>query len=438
MIFLKLTDTVSDRPSPPIGFIEKWSISSLVQVYLPNNCSFLYHLISQPYHLNSVNYEGFSYVGMAGLIISVFIIIRAIYFLRNKNSFLYKMPKELTVSLMAAFLLFVISTGFPFNGPLRFLLDYLGRLRDFRFLGRIAWVFYNVLLIYGAVLFNNLYVYLKAQKYSWSLIPVTVLACFCFVDGVSFIFNIAKGCSGMENKFLKKDSHLNDLQFDSYQSLLALPYYNIGSDKFDGYQDLDLTVKSMVLSYQSRLPLMDVQLSRTSFNNTASLVRLFANPILPLSDVVAQFNIKPILLLVHNDVQLSPVEKFYISNSKYLKHLAPNYDLYSLPVGAFLKSHKQSKDTALCYLNHLISAPMYTNTGAVAVSKRISVFCKKPCMMLDTLKLSGKYNEIGFQDSLPSDWSGKDCLVSWWLKLYPHDLRIVDAWLDILNKNGKD
>ena len=177
--------------------------------------------------------------------------------------------------LLASGLLLIASLGIPFVwSGWEWLLDYTGPLRQFRSMGRFAWLFYYVINI---LVWVWLYHVLKNKNYRWAIwIPAMLLLWF---EGINQAW--AKN-TDLDTISRFEEGHrftdLNGIDYDDYQALLTVPYYNIGSDQFwwegEGY----ILQNSLTLSVQTGLPVTSAMLTRTSRSQTLKQLQLVTEP----------------------------------------------------------------------------------------------------------------------------------------------------------------
>lgn len=154
-LFMKATDPVHDRPVDPYGFFVY--TASYETVLVPSKPP-LRHMMSQIIKVRKQEWEGLSYIGASTILI---LLISSLNNFRRR--FLVKSSEDqeerplLCIHrhfLAASVVLLFLSFGFPFNWFPDFL-KYIEPLKQFRDLGRFAWVFYYTSTVIATVLLHG-------------------------------------------------------------------------------------------------------------------------------------------------------------------------------------------------------------------------------------------------------------------------------------------
>ncbi|MBK8442920.1 MAG: hypothetical protein IPL35_05685 [Sphingobacteriales bacterium] len=186
----------SDRPDAPYGFYiyrAYWE-----SIFLPTDTP-LAAFINKAIKIRSVDWEGRAYVGIIGFFVAVFTIYHLISRLwkRNRSSALGFSPDHFIPILAAATLVALFSLAIPFIWGLDFLLDLMPPVRQFRSLGRFAWVFYYVFSLYTAYALYAWYLHLTRR---FVVIPVLILVLSLSVWGVEAHWHLGRHASAIKNK----------------------------------------------------------------------------------------------------------------------------------------------------------------------------------------------------------------------------------------------
>lgn len=124
------------------------------------------------------------------------------------------------------------------------------------------------------------------------------------------------------------------VNFEEYQAILPIPYYNVGAE--DGNITLDdiddWSAYTYQLCYKSKLPLMSSKLSRTPPEFAEKMLGIFINDSIP-SDIRRLMNGKPVLVAYH---------KYWINDSSALQRLVSDNDTISR--GYVFRSLNLSRD----------------------------------------------------------------------------------------------
>jgi len=309
-------DPIEDRTPEPWGFFEFHAIwegivTSLDQPY--------FRWIDQNLiKIQSLGLENKSYIGLVAIATLIAILLNwgARHFKGplieeggNKKGFLNTM-------FWASFALLLFAHGLPFTAPgLEFLLDYAGPIRQFRSVGRFAWLFY-----YTANILVFVWLYEKSKTHSWQwflLVPALVILGL-EAKNSSYSYNLAMD----EVEEFKPGQQFLDypgINYKAYQAILTVPYYNIGSDQFWWEPEGFILQKSLTLSTQTGLPVTSAMLTRSSRSQTLKQLQLATEPYrLPV--ILDDFpNQKPLLMILDQ-------QEFDKERARY-EHLLEGADL---------------------------------------------------------------------------------------------------------------
>lgn len=320
-VIISSIDNIDDRPTNPWGILNY--VATFEGLFLPVYSPLL-DFWNMLVNVRGTNIESRNYVGVLGTVTLVLITVKAIkYLIRKKYKFILKpiLPNALRTSLMTAFLLLLFAMAVPFRIGFEFLLDMVPAIKQFRALGRFAWVFYYVFTIYSAFYFYLIFRKWKIQSryISAKVLVSTLMLIWMFETYINNSHNINLIAHKNIDKY-KDGSFIDSLQkhgyaIDSFQSVLPLPGYFIGSEVIAS--DLnDLTsFKSMAISARARLPINSVMLSRTSFYQTLISAQLFSDSLNDKSEILKLLGSKKLLVIKD---KLDKQYYFIESKSKYL------------------------------------------------------------------------------------------------------------------------
>lgn len=278
--WLYLTDPVADRNEAPWGFFAfntrfEGILTSLTQ---PHWRWVDEHII----RIERVNMESWAYAGLAALALLVFFGLRWLF--RRMQGW----PLPATAGTPRLFLhaalgtgtaILIFSSGFPFvllpDGELW--VEQLGPLRQFRSIGRFAWVFFYTANIAA---FAGLYYHWHRQGRTTGWSVVVVLATLVLaVEALHYTRNQNLALDVVEEwQPGQAFTAIDSVNWQEYQAILPIPYYNLGSDNFwwdvSGY----IGQKSQTLSMQTGLPMTAAMLTRTSLSETLNQLQLVTEP----------------------------------------------------------------------------------------------------------------------------------------------------------------
>ncbi|NQV51874.1 MAG: hypothetical protein HQ500_01760 [Flavobacteriales bacterium] len=256
---LWLTDPVTDRPENPYGYLiyrATWR-----SILAPAN----EHYASSMWWLESIGepaVEGSFYIGLLGLTGAIIALISGLIYVRKtKLSF----PNML---FLGAIPILLLALGWPFVWPyFDHLLEVAGPLRQFRGIGRFAWVFFYAANLSAALLLVRLW----RRTLRWKALAVIGLS-LLFFEAWMNREPLKLSTSGGSSVF----SQPTQLSIDAtaFDAILPLPYFHIGSEQCRTLHPSGIVESSFDLSMETGLPLLSVQMSRTSLSQTLNSLAL--------------------------------------------------------------------------------------------------------------------------------------------------------------------
>jgi hypothetical protein len=263
-VWLKFTDTVTDRPCEPYGlseFAARWQ-----GLFFPLGFDY-FKPIEKALHIRNVSSESYSYAGLP-----VFLFLVACLYIWIKNRVTKnKIKKELaprtfeniflTCLLIAAGLVFVYAAFSPLLLKIPIVSKYLELLKQFRSLGRLLWVSYYALNIFVFVyVFNKYKNHPKLKVLPYGLLLVL------FAEGAIWNISIAKKLDLPRPTQLWVPATVNA---NNYRAIIPLPFFHEGSENLNITTKNNFIVEqSLLLSWQTGIPLHAVKMSRTSISQT--------------------------------------------------------------------------------------------------------------------------------------------------------------------------
>lgn len=322
-LFVKLTDTHTGRTTNPSGFFEH--VTTFSSVLTPQSGSL--HDVYSRYFDVSYSWEGLAYIGFGSVLILLFIFI--VFLLRVLKIFTItslKFEKQqfkfIVTTIVLSIFFLILGMGYPFKFGNEKVLDWFPVVKNFRGIGRFAWVFYFGATITSVYIVNQLYQ--KSPRSPKILLVVLVLPLTYFVEGYEKHIDLSERITSMKNVFsLKnKDAYfvkgINAIQLDSFQAILPLPYYHIGSENYTREAENQVYILSMAFQYHSGIPLVSNYSTRTSIWESKNLMQLFTPNYFEkpyLQDVNSG---KPFLILKVNSVVLSEEETEVLNRGELL------------------------------------------------------------------------------------------------------------------------
>lgn len=255
---LFLTDPVNDRPAAPYGFMEYRA--TLRSILLPLEDIFGGPFAETIHGLGEPAYEGGFYIGIVALIGSILTLAYAIRAVRSRWNFE-------TVLIIAAIPVFLLSMGWPFIfETFEGLLEKAGPIRQFRGIGRFAFVFFYATNLAAALWISRRAIISDKLKWVARLSVLIIL-----VEAWGFRSVVKKETSRTTDIFTQTQYKGGDEQ---YSAILSLPFYHIGSENFRTEINSHIVQRSMALSLSSGIPLTSVQMSRTSLSQSIDQIGL--------------------------------------------------------------------------------------------------------------------------------------------------------------------
>jgi hypothetical protein len=341
-LLMMLFGHAADRSNAPWGFLVYHS--NTTAVFFPTGKPYenFFHLFSkpEPYEL-----EGLSYIGLAaitGLITIAVIQLVRLFRGRFKLVLAVTDHKVLNIFFWTSVVLLVFSFGHPFVDGHGDWLPYLGPVRQFRSVGRFAWIFFYIINIIAAY---RLYKVVQQRKIISHVIMLCV-ATFLFIDA----YSLNNGMQNMlnnrlpvledEKNALPENAWLRGFNTSVYQAILPLPYFHYGSENLcRTVADNQIIQCSYIVSLKTGLPMMGVSSARVSLGQTAKLVPLVLDPVKPIPVMQDIKDPRPFLLVVREET-LDEFEKKVLSLAKPVGS-SNDYKLYSLDPALLKTLHAQ-------------------------------------------------------------------------------------------------
>jgi hypothetical protein len=295
-------------------------------VFIPNHEPFK-PLVEVIWTVKGQNWEGWSYIGVSAVIICGLMIFRAVRYLKNKRKeklWLPAIPHQLRYAFFASILILFFSMAYPFQLGMRFLLDWMPFIKQFRCLGRFAWAFYYVINIFSVYLIYRVYRFLKIKSltaFANTLVFLTFL--FYIVESIPYHKEVSAQISEAENIFISNklpDTYkeiLSKIEKDKFQAILPLPFYHIGSENFGSEGSEKSKKASQVISYYSGIPLISASLARTSIPESKNIFQLFS-PEHYEKAIEKDFPNNKNLLILYTKEELEEEQKWVLNKANIL------------------------------------------------------------------------------------------------------------------------
>ena len=364
-----LNDTVTDRTPNPWGFfVYNSNFSNLFSSpHLP-----IYEWIDKRWFQEvSVDFEGWSYIGLVADVFLIAILIKWIIGLFKKN-ILHFIPNEhrafLIRLLVAGGIMGYLSCSQPFiMKGWEYLLEYTGPYKQFRSTGRFAWAFYFSINI---IAFTGFYYLLKTIKNK-----AIKIVLFTFIIGISLYEAYTFHTNGLvyqdydlryapELEPGHEFTKVTDIDFSKYQAIVPSPIFLVGSNNFERPGSAYIIQQALVLSSQTGLPVTGAMLTRSSHRQGMNQMQLVTEPYrMPV--VFEEYeNKKPLLLLVSFTEQPAFDAQFrHLKDGAILLDKNERWSLYELPLESFKNRIEQQK---MAILSEIKSDKLHTLNGLLS------------------------------------------------------------------------
>ncbi len=336
-ILMWLTDSVSDRPDVPYGYlIYRATLPSVfIPLDLPHGAWF-YKNIEGIYRPAQ---EGSFYVGAFGILSALGGTIA--WFFSRKMRF-NNTANFAFITLIASLPILFLALGLPFrHWRFEHLLEHAGPLRQFRGIGRFTFVFFYTLNLFAAVSLA----YFLNSKSKGALLASIVALLILFSESALFSKEVNELTNSGDDQFAK--NVWVDDDYGQFTAILPLPFYHTGSENFRTLEVLPIITSSMALSYASGLPLLSVQMSRTSLSQTLQSISIIGERLEPIESINEA---EHWLLMVDKDAVLPEHQKQLITNATFIKDV-DEYKLFDLPASTLNKMAKTNAYKATVLIN---------------------------------------------------------------------------------------
>lgn len=304
-IFIAINDPVTDRHEAPYGMFAY--NTKFEGAFMPNGGP-LFNFLNRIFVITPTkDFEGHAYIGIIGILALIFTALRLIWNLIKKRWSFKRLfvNQTLGISVIASGLLFYLATGSLFR-HFEFLLELIPRLRQFRSLGRFAWVLYYCFGVYAAYLLYLCYRSLSIR--GWRPVGLVLLlglgggwALESFLHANYFIGQATKNqytndVFFKDQNFFTKALATTNYKPEDFQALIGFPYINNGTEKLYIYRHGNAPLDMMKCAYETGIPLATFHSPRTSIKQGTQLAQLVSSPFIK-KEILSDFNDKPLLLI---------------------------------------------------------------------------------------------------------------------------------------------
>jgi len=358
-VFMKVTDTIADRPEYPHGILGYETKDKDLLVTDTPLGHILQFIFGKPNGI--AESEGKAYLGVVTITVCcilIFKFIRSLFKKYRATRTTIQPLKAYNIWLLVGLFHLLFALGIPAVWMRDWLADYISVFRQFRTLGRFIWPFYYIIMIYASLYIYHYVQILKSKhkaKLAYGLLATVVLLWAIQLSGY-LKFNrevsqqspdnyarIFEAPSDNWNSWLQQKGY----QPADFQAAIGLPFYHIGSEKI-WLMDVDEGNTAYLLfklSLQTGLPLIDVMMSRTSWSQTFEMINIIDGPYTQ-KKYFDRLNDKPILLLVNENIDLKSKEEEWVKNATLIGKREENLSVYAIKIKDLLQSDSLARQTA--------------------------------------------------------------------------------------------
>jgi hypothetical protein len=418
-IFIAITDPVRDRPTDPWGFYYTQANfdSVFVPVYDPFRSVFQYFISFNQ------TWEGFAYVGLvAGLVLFFTIIKITRYLIKRRPKFIFRpiLPSPLFISIWVGVIALLFGCGYPMK-TFPVLFDIFPSLKQFRAVGRFAWIFYYIFSVYAAYYIYALYRRISLREKAFAITLCSLLVLFWGIEGY---INVKSNTAAMQaykiddnpayykdyNLILKEAGYLPD----DFQAIVSLPFVLIGTDKFVAEPGWISHFEGMHASLQLGLPMASNHSGRSSYDQTRKLSQLLSSGLIEKEVIKDYPSSKPLLMLVGKE-GLAPNQDS-LTKKGILFFEDDRVRLYRLDLNSLKPTYNNanenfSKRSALFKINTFY---LSNKTGAIVYNDFANSKSDNSLFEEGALNLKSGNLEI-FKDKIKADSTGQIFEVSTWV-----------------------
>jgi hypothetical protein len=347
-IYIMYEDIHSFRSESPWGF---WNYhASWNTVFMPNHPPFnsIYYYF---FPHKSQMWEGWAYVGLPAVFVTFFSIVKIIRYIIKRNYNLIvnpALPSILKSAIWTSFLALLFSMCLPFQLGMHFLVEWFPFIKQFRSLGRFAWIFYYVFTVYSLYVLYLSYRYFKIKKRRVIAYTLTGLYfSLYFIEASAYHEEggerSTSGINYFDLRYLPDEYRLLIAEVEkiktNYQCIIPLPFYHVGSENF-GKESTALSMRSsMAVSYWANMPLLASSSARSPIIEAKNIMQFFS-PSWFQKEIEKDLHSKKDFLILYTKEELTDVEAQWLNRGNRV-YTASNFELWSLPYDSVFRDNSQ-------------------------------------------------------------------------------------------------
>ncbi|MFD1553059.1 hypothetical protein DNU06_12075 [Putridiphycobacter roseus] len=276
-LLVNLTDKHVDRMKSPSGFFEYYA--SWKSLLSPHHGPMEW--LKNAFGFKMPDWETWTYLGLFTILSMLFAII--FYGLNRKEiSFVELLKSPFGKIYLVGHIVLLFSFCFPLKFDVfRPLVEAIGPLKQFRVLGRFAWVYFYVVSV-GSIVFIQFLLQRYPAKNKliktvyWVGIVFTVLEFLPAHIGVSKSISRSKSPFQQENLSQELRDLITWTKTQDYDAILFIPFTHLSSENIFILGSEKGNFDAMMLSYHCQLPLLNTITSRTSVSESVFFHNLFS------------------------------------------------------------------------------------------------------------------------------------------------------------------
>lgn len=353
MLLVRLTDTAGGRLEVPYTSAEGYATFNrlLSSIFSP-----FWALLagkSDSLHVAEGG-EGFAYPGLVPL--AVLVIAGVVWAVRAKNG--SKTPETrlgwiavLMISGVAAF-----SMGVPLRWELPGLRELMFPFRQFRTIGRFAWISYYVLGVFSVAVIYRWFAALVGMGRRRIAMTLLILAtgvwateAYGYMRAMRRVADVGRYNYGVmwstQEKGWVQFLTENGKRAEDFQALLLLKYFNVGTDILWIGEPGWLMTLGARAAMQLHLPMVNAMMARSSIPRAQDIAKMVAGPHAEKPILNRLSNNKPFLLLSHDVDALSADEAYLLAASDYIGEFS-QCKIYACYPQRIRDSDRRARDSA--------------------------------------------------------------------------------------------
>jgi len=276
---VNVTDTHTDRTKSPVGLFVYHS--NLKSIFLPTEEShkiFYNWLIDVP-KKDEYDFEGYAYVGLfVNVSIIITLLLLLIFLIKRKISAITNVyKKDILILLIICIIFLIIALEKPIEGFIVWVVNYLPPLKQFRVLGRFAWVFYYLINIAMVIIIYRWYKNFKIKFSILLFLPLIFIPIESYLFHRNFHRFVLQQPNVFNEKYLDNETKeiLTYLKNQNFQAIIPLPFFHYGSDDFiKEPEEQNTRYYSLLVSYYLNKSLVACNTGRTSVEETCRIFQI--------------------------------------------------------------------------------------------------------------------------------------------------------------------